>query len=109
MLAGRMGTTQGRPSSHRRLVMGDHHARLQSARVDELQLEARVAVLEQWYPLAEEDRVHADPILVDQAVPLQRGGEVGAAEDVDVLAGLLLQLLDRRDRIALDQRRVAPI
>jgi hypothetical protein len=34
--------------------------------------------------------VHADPVFVDQPVLHERDGEVGTAEDINVLAGLLI-------------------
>ena len=48
------------------------------------------------------------PVLVDQVVAHQRLGELAAADDLEVLSGLLLELGDRLGDVALEQTRVAP-
>ena len=69
--------------------------------MDEPELQLVDALLDQGDALAEDHRVDAEAVLVDQPVLHEGRGEIGAAEDVDVLARLLLDLPDRRGRVVL--------
>jgi hypothetical protein len=49
-------------------------------------------VFEQRDAAAQDDRVHDQPVFVDEVLLDQRGGQVGAAEDEQVSARLLFEL-----------------
>src|SRR6059036_1990831 len=73
------------------LVVEDDAARFQRPRFGELEFQPPRAFLEQGISAAEDDRGEAKAVFIDQAPPGQRCGEIGAAEDEQVLAGLPLQ------------------
>src|SRR6185295_10635292 len=59
--------------------------------------------------LAERDRHEPDAVLVEEPVADQRGGEVGAAEDEEILPRLLFQSRHRLSGVLLHQRAVGPV
>jgi hypothetical protein len=63
---------------------------------------------EPLHPPHDDGKDH-EPVLVDQAVLRQRVHEVCAAEDEDVLAGLLLERGHSLRDVVLDQGRVVPL
>src|SRR5229473_3505867 len=60
-------------------------------------------------PAAEDERVHGNTKLVDQPVRYQVSGEIGAAEQEDVLGALALQSRDRTGHLRVEYLRVVPV
>ena len=73
-------------------VVQRHHAGLQGLRRDELEVPRALQALKQRRPVAGDDGMDDDAVLVDQPQLLERGGELGAAHE-HAARGLLLQLL----------------
>src|SRR5258707_1185150 len=64
-------------SSFLAAVMQRHRAGLQALRRDELEAPRALQALKQGRPVAREDRVDDETVLVDQPQPLERGRERG--------------------------------
>jgi hypothetical protein len=90
--------------AYRRPVGEDNDARTQRLRICEPQNFRIAFVLEEPFSAAYDDGKDHEPILVDQVVLHQRVHEIAAAEDQDVLAGLLLELGHFFGDVSLDQR-----
>ena len=71
---------------------------------DEPEGDRRVPLREQPLAAPQNERVKPEPVLIDEAVPDQRLGEIAAAVDLEFLASLAFQLYDFFHRVALDQR-----
>ena len=76
--------------------------------VDQLQL-ALFARLEQRRSAAENDRVQRDAELVDQSVRDQAVGEVGAAEQKNILGAVAFQPGDGLGDVGAEHLRVVPV
>src|SRR5437016_9650585 len=90
-----------------RHVAQDYDAGRQWPAVDQLQPEL-FARLEQRRPAAENDRVHRDAELVDQSVRDQAAGEIGAAEQKNVLGAVAFQPGDGFGYVSAEHLRVVP-
>src|SRR5205809_6815281 len=91
------------------LVVEDDAARFQRLRFGELEFQPLRAFLEQGISAAEDDWSHAKAVFVDQASPCQRCGEIGAAEDEQVLAELPFQLGDLLLCVTFHEPRIVPL
>src|SRR5205809_4768132 len=91
------------------LVVEDDAARFQRLRFGELEFQLLRAFLEQGISAAEDDWSHAKAVFVDQASPCQRCGEIGAAEDEQVLAELPFQLGDLLLCVTFHEPRIVPL
>src|SRR5213592_170 len=91
------------------LVVEDDAARFQRLRFGELEFQPLRAFLEQGISAAEDEWGHAKAVFVDQASPCQRCGEIGAAEDEQVLAELPFQLGDLLLCVTFHEPRIVPL
>src|SRR5947207_1510260 len=93
----------------RRLVRHAHHPGAEGRRIHEFQTHLLGHLVEEAHPGAEHDRVNHEAELIEHPVAQERTHEPGAAGDVDVLAGLPLELREFLGEVSLDQRRVLPL
>jgi hypothetical protein len=96
-------------SALRRLVGEVEDTDAERLRVDKLQRLLITPFLKQALPCAQDNGINHKAELVEEVVGQQRPDEGGAAEDRDVLAGLLLEPGDLLRDVPLDQRRVVPL
>src|SRR5262245_7633384 len=96
-----------RHSSPPRLAQ-EHDARLHRPSLQQLQPHPPLARFEHRRPPAEDERVEADAVLVDQALLGKRVDQVGAAEDEQVFTRLLLQAGNLLLSAPLHEPGVAP-
>jgi hypothetical protein len=66
------------------------------------------AVGEEAAPRSQNQRVDQEHVFVDEVAPHQRLDQLSAAEDHEILAGLLPELGDGLPDVASEQRGVAP-
>src|SRR5439155_6080610 len=88
-------------------VMQRDRAGLQALRRDELEAPRAFQALKQGRPVAREDRMDDETVLVDQPQPLERGRERGASHE-QAARGLLLELAHGLEQIPLDAEGVVP-
>jgi len=69
---------------------------------DELERDRRLPFREKPLATSQDDRVKAEPVLIDQVVSDQRLGELAAAVDLEFLASFALKSYDLFHRVALD-------
>src|SRR5688572_18393419 len=72
-------------------VAKDDSTCFEGRRLQELEPQLVRTGFEKRIALSQNDRGHAEPVFVEQAAPGERRGKVGATEDEQVLARLLLQ------------------
>src|SRR5262245_27332438 len=96
-----------RHSSPPRLAQ-EHDARLHRPSLQQLQPHPPLARFEHRRPPAEDERVEADAVLVDQVLIGERADQVCAAEDEQVFTRLLLQAGNLLLSAPLHEPRVAP-
>src|SRR5690606_1340613 len=96
-------------SLRKRLVSQQEAAPAEGSLLQELEPQRVGARLEERISLSQRDRHEADAVLVKEAVADQRVAEVRAAEDEQVLAGLLFQPRHGGPGVLLDQYGVVPV
>jgi hypothetical protein len=85
----------------------EHHASRQGRGIDQFQIDP-LAIREQSFAAAQNQRVDVQVVSVDQIVFRQSMAQHAAAIDEDVLAGLLFKLAHLVDYAAADDGRISP-
>src|SRR5215217_1963412 len=91
-----------------RMISENDDSRTERLRIDELQRRLVDPDPEETFPASYNNRKDHEPVLVDEVVLHQRVHKIAAAEDQDVLTGLLLQPGHFLRDVPFDQPRIVP-
>jgi hypothetical protein len=81
---------------------------MRKSRSNQPQIDSIGALPKQWCAVAQHNWVDGDPVLIDQALLGECGGQAGAAQDHNVVAGLCFELCNFFRNMVAYQARIIP-